>query len=85
MVLGASFNTVDENAAFAAKYDFGFKLLCDTAHEVAAAYGACSDIKVHYPERMSFLIGADGRVERIYDRVDPRDHAARVLADVLGI
>jgi peroxiredoxin len=34
---------------------------------------------------MSFLIGADGRVERIYGRVDPRDHAARVLADVLGI
>jgi peroxiredoxin Q/BCP len=85
VVLGVSFNTVGENAAFAAKYGFGFKLLCDTTHGVAAAYGACVDIKARYPERMSFLIDADGRVERVYDRVDPRDHAARVLADVLGI
>lgn len=85
MLLGASFNTVAENAAFAAKYGFGFELLCDTSHEVAAAYGACSGVKARYPERMSILIDAEGRVERIYDKVDPRDHAARVLADVLAI
>lgn len=85
MVLGASFNTVAENAAFAAEYGFGFKLLSDTTHEVAAAYGACDDAKARYPERMSFLIDGEGRVERAYGRVDPRDHAARVLADILGV
>jgi thioredoxin-dependent peroxiredoxin len=84
-VLGVSFNTVEENAAFAARYNFGFKLLSDTTHEVAAAYGACDDIKARYPERMSFLIDADGRIARVYDRVDPRDHAARVLVDVMDV
>lgn len=84
-MLGVSFNSVDENAAFAQKYGFGFRLLCDTRREVAAAYGACDGPKARYPARMSFLIDTEGRVERVYDRVDPRDHAARVLADVLGV
>jgi thioredoxin-dependent peroxiredoxin len=85
IILGVSFNTVEENGQFASKYNFGFKLLSDVDHEVAAAYGACEDARARYPERMSFLIDAEGRLERVYDRVDPRDHAARVLADVLGV
>lgn len=85
VVLGISFNSVAENAAFARKYNFGFKLLSDTTHQVAMAYGACDNLAARYPERMSFLIDAGGRVERVYDKVDPRDHAARVLAEVLGV
>jgi thioredoxin-dependent peroxiredoxin len=82
-IVGISFDTVADNAAFARKYDFGFKLLSDATHEVALAFGACESLKARYPERISFLIGADGRIERVYDKVDPRDHAARVLADML--
>jgi len=52
---------------------------------VALAYGACEGPRARYAERVSFLIGADGRVERVYDRVDPRDHAAKVLAEVLDV
>jgi peroxiredoxin Q/BCP len=83
-VIGVSFDSVADNAAFARKYDFGFRLLSDTRHEVALAYGACASLKARYPERISFLIDADGRIERVYDKVDPRDHAAQVLAGVLG-
>lgn len=83
-VIGISFDSVADNAAFASKYDFGFRLLSDTTHEVALAYGACDTPKARYPERISFLIDADGRIERVYDKVDPRDHAAQVLAGVLG-
>jgi peroxiredoxin Q/BCP len=85
VVLGVSFNSVADNAAFARKYDFGFRLLSDTTHQVAVDYGACDSAKARYPERMSFLIDAGGRIERVYDKVDPRDHAAQVLADVLGV
>jgi thioredoxin-dependent peroxiredoxin len=84
-VLGVSFNSVAENAVFARKYDFGFRLLSDTTHQVAVAYGACDSAKARSPERMSFLIDADGRIERLYDKVDPRNHAAQVLADVLDV
>jgi len=84
-VLGASFNSVEENAAFAAQQGFKFPLLSDSAHAAALAYGACSAPKARYPDRVSFLIDEAGRIERAYDQVDPRDHAARVLADVLGV
>jgi peroxiredoxin Q/BCP len=83
-VVGISFDSVADNAAFARKYDFGFRLLSDLTHEVALAYGACENLKARHPERISFLIDAAGRIERVYDRVDPRDHAAQVLAGVLG-
>ena len=84
-VVGVSFDSVADNAAFARKYDFGFRLLSDTAHEVALAYGACESLKARYPERISFLIDSGGRIERVYDKVDPRDHAAQVLAGVLDV
>lgn len=84
-VIGVSFDSVADNAAFARKYNFGFRLLSDTTHEVALAYGACESLKARYPERISFLIDAGGRIERVYDKVDPRDHAAQVLAGVLNV
>jgi peroxiredoxin Q/BCP len=34
--------------------------------------------------RMTYLIGADGRIERIWDRVRVEGHAAEVLAVVKG-
>jgi peroxiredoxin Q/BCP len=83
MLLGASFDTAEENAAFAQKLSLDFPLLCDTTRAVALAYGACQDPKARYPERISVLIDEHGLVMRIYDRVDPRDHAARVLADLI--
>jgi len=33
---------------------------------------------------MSFLIDEQGLVARVYDKVNPRDHPATVLADVIG-
>jgi peroxiredoxin Q/BCP len=83
-VIGVSFDSVADNAAFARKHNFGFTLLSDTTHEVALAYGACDSLKARYPERISFQIDTNGRIERVYDKVDPRDHAAQVLAGVLG-
>jgi peroxiredoxin len=34
---------------------------------------------------VSFLIDEDGNLARVYDQVNPRDHPAQVLADVLGV
>jgi thioredoxin-dependent peroxiredoxin len=85
VVLGVSFDSVEDNAEFAKKNGFTFALLCDTTHRVALAYGACEDLKARNADRISFLIDEAGKISRIYDRVDPRDHPARVLADILGV
>src|SRR5207302_2817223 len=82
-LIGVSFDRLEESAAFARKLGLDFPLLCDTGRIVALAYGACQDAAARYPERISVLIDEEGRVLRIYEQVDPRDHAARVLADLL--
>jgi len=84
-VLGISFNDVERNAAFAEKFKFPFPLLCDTDRSVGIAYGACADSRARHASRVSILIDEDGNVARVYDNVNPRDHPAQVLADVLGV
>ena len=84
-IVGISCDDVERNAAFAAKYQFGFPLLSDNGREVGIAYGACAGHKARHADRISYLIGAEGRIERVYRQVDPRDHAAQVLIDALGL
>jgi peroxiredoxin Q/BCP len=81
-VLGVSFDTVDENAAFAKKFSFPFPLLCDTTRAVGLAYGACDDAKAGYARRITYLIDEQGKIQRAYDAVSPRSHPAEVLADL---
>jgi peroxiredoxin Q/BCP len=82
-IVGVSFDPVDRNEAFAQKYDFKFPLLSDVDRKIALAYGACTEAKAQHAERISFLIDEHGIIARVYDRVDPRDHPARVLAEIL--
>ena len=82
-VVGVSFDDIERNAQFAKKYDFKFPLLCDVDRKIALAYGACSDPKAQHAERISFLIDEKGIIARVYESVDPRDHPARVLAEIL--
>jgi thioredoxin-dependent peroxiredoxin len=74
---------VEANAAFAKKNAFKFPLLSDVDRTVALAYGACADRKAAWPSRVSFLVDEQGLIARTYDRVDPRDHPASVLADII--
>ncbi len=81
-VLGISFDEVEDNAAFSAKLDLPFPLLCDTNRTVGMLYQACDEVKARYAKRISYLIDEEGKIERVYPQVDPRDHAAQVLADL---
>lgn len=42
-VVGVSFDSPEDNAAFARRYEFVFPLLSDADHSVALAYGACAE------------------------------------------
>ena len=82
MVLGISFDGVEENQAFAEKYDFGYRLLSDGDRAVGLDYGAAQTAEDGYARRISYLIGPDGRIEKCYPRVDPATHARQVLDDL---
>ena len=82
MILGASFDTPDENRAFKEKFDFPFDLLCDVDRKVGLAYGATDSADTGYPARVSFLIDPEGRVARAYGNVKPAHHPGEVLNDI---
>ncbi len=64
-----------------------FPLLTDADGKVSAAYESYGLKKFMGKEHMgisrnSFLIGPDGKIEKIYLKVNPESHAVEVLADV---
>ncbi len=82
-IVGISFDDPEASRRFAETHGFKFNLLSDRDHSVALAYGACANAKDRQPDRLSYLIDEQGVIERVYDQVDPRDHPARVIADLL--
>jgi thioredoxin-dependent peroxiredoxin len=83
VVLGVSFDGVEANAAFAKKFDFPYKLLCDTDRKLGMAYGACADAKAGYASRISYLIDEQGKIKAAYPKVNPGEHPKQVLADAI--
>lgn len=79
VILGVSFDTVQENAAFAEKFQFPFALLCDTERTISLAYGACDTAADEYPRRISYVIGPDGTIRHAFPKVDPKTHPTQVL------
>ncbi len=81
-ILGVSFDSVVENAAFAKKYDFPFPLLCDVERSLGLAYGACDSAKAGNARRISYLIDEQGKIAKAYDSVNARSHPSEVLTDL---
>jgi peroxiredoxin Q/BCP len=78
-ILGISFDTPEENEAFAKKFDFDFPLLCDTSREVGLLYGACDRRDASHAKRISYVIDPEGRVAAAYPKVDAARHPEEVL------
>ncbi len=74
-----SFDTPEENQAFAEKYGFQYPLLCDTERKVGLAYGACTDAKAGGAARIAVVIGPDGVVKAYYPKVNARAFPTEVL------
>lgn len=89
-VLGISDDPVPDLADFAEKYDLPFRLLSDPDGEVAAAYDSYGEKNVFGRTvdgvfRNTYLVGPDGRIEAVYEGVDPEGHAAAVLDDAEAV
>jgi peroxiredoxin Q/BCP len=85
VVLGVSPDSEQSHVKFKDKFDLPFTLLADTDHAVAEAYGVWALKKYmgrEYMgvERTTFVIGADGVVARVFQKVKPATHADDVLA-----
>lgn len=79
VILGVSFDRGEKNAAFAKKYDFPFPLLCDTERKIGMAYGACDSPKARFADRISYVIGPDGKILQAHPKVSPKTHPQELL------
>ena len=86
-VVGVSPDKQAAQAKFKQKYDLPFTLLADEEKAAAEAYGVWKE-KTMYGrksmgiERTTFVIGPDGKIEKIYGKVKAKGHAAAVLAEL---
>ncbi len=87
-MLGISFDTPEENKAFAEQLDFPSPLLSDPDKTVGAAYQVIRDPGdkfANFSQRHSYLIDPEGRIAKAYDVTDPAGHAAVVVADLAAL
>ncbi|MFA6553178.1 MAG: peroxiredoxin [Patescibacteria group bacterium] len=81
-VVGVSTDSVDSHKKFSEKYRLPFTLLADDDKKMTQEYGADGLI---FNKRTSFLIGPDGMIKKIYEKVKPERHAAEIIADLKAL
>lgn len=80
VVIGVSTDAQDSHRAFAEKHALPFLLASDESGDLAKAFGV--PLKNGRATRVSFVIGADGRIKRSFPHVTPKGHAAELLSAI---
>jgi peroxiredoxin Q/BCP len=83
-IVGVSFDTTDDNRAFAEANGFPFRLLSDTGRTVGELYETQRAPEERSPEqakRRTYLIDPEGRIAKAYRVTDIAGHPAQVLED----
>ena len=80
VLIGVSADSDDSHRAFAAHHKLPFLLVSDESGAIARQFGV--PMEGGYLSRQSFVIGADGRVKKIYRTVDVTAHAGQIAADL---
>ena len=89
LILGISPDSAKKHAKFKAKYELPFTLLVDEDHKLAESYGLWIE-KVFYGRkymgiaRTTIVVGPDGKIQHIFEKVNPAGHADEVMAFLTG-
>ncbi|MBX7135909.1 MAG: thioredoxin-dependent thiol peroxidase [Fimbriimonadaceae bacterium] len=86
-VIGVSPDSVKSHRKFVDKFALTFTLLADEGHTLADACGVWVEKSMYGKkymgvERTTFLVGADGKVTKVWNKVKPQGHAEEVLAAI---
>ena len=80
VVLGVSLDTREKHVQFTEKDSLNFPLLVDTSGAICKAYGV--PVSGTQPHRWTYLIGKDGKIIKVYQKVDPRIHSKEILDEL---
>ena len=83
-VFGASPDPLEDVTKFAKKFELNFPLLADADHSVCEKYGVWQEKSMYGKKywgaaRTTFVIGADGKIEKVFEKVKPEGHDKEVL------
>ena len=85
VVLGASFDTPEDNRTFAEAEQFGFRLLSDADKTVGKSYQVTrpdGDERASFALRIAYLLDPDGIIRKAYEVTDTGGFAQQVLGDL---
>ena len=83
-IYGVSKDSIASHGRFIEKNSLPFTLLSDPSTEMLQAFGAWGEKKLYGKVSMgtlrkTFIIAADGTIERIIDKVDTKNHTEQIL------
>jgi len=83
-VFGVSVDDETSHQKFISKFQLPFDLLADTDHKIVEAYGVWGEKSMYGRKymgtmRKTFLIDEQGKIAKIFDKVDVSKHADEVL------
>ena len=83
-VIGVSFDSADSHKQFIAKYNLNFTLLADMDGKIADFYGVRMESK-NMDNRVSFLIGLDGKIVHVTNAGNPDIHFNEMKDAIAGL
>ncbi len=82
-VVGISVDDSSSHAEFAKKYHLPFPLLADNTAAIAASYGVLLNLGImKVARRYTFLIDPQGRISKVYDKVETSRHSREIIEDL---
>lgn len=83
-VLGISPDPVNAVTKFAKKFDLNFPLLADTDHTISEKFGVWQEKSMYGRKymgvaRTTFVIGKDGKIAHVFEKVKPEGHEKEVM------
>jgi len=78
-VFGVSFDSPEDNAAFAAKNEFPFQLLSDSDRSLALALGLVDSAATWWAPRVTFVVSPEGIIEQVIETENVSTQAAEIF------
>jgi peroxiredoxin Q/BCP len=86
VILGVSVDTADSHKEFCAKEGLNFKLLSDPDAKVSEQYGSVMEYNgAKLSARNTFIIDPQGKVAKVFEKVNPTKHSDEVLAALTAL
>ena len=87
VILGVSPDSIESHIKFKDKYHLPFPLLADEDHKITDMYGAWGKKQMYGREyegvlRTTYLIGKDGKIKKVFEKVKPAEHSSEILAEL---